>query len=435
LPGIKIDIRWLSYAKTTIANRALEKMHPAFSIIESLGFGVLLIDADTHQIVYANPTALKMSGHALHQIINANCHRLVCPAELGRCPITDLGNDVDNSERLLLRADGTTLPIIKTVVPTVMNGKHYLIESFVDNSERKSLGEKLIQKNTELAEALQEIKQTQSKLIHQEKLAGIGQLAAGVAHEINNPLGFIDSNFESLAKYLQTMTELIHQYQTVKTMLIKSEPGITEKIDAIDQFESKNKITRILDDVVDLLSESQDGLDRISKIVISLRTFARNDEQNQFAEFDLNQGLQNVLILTHNEIKYHANVHQELSDIPLIQAVGGHINQVLLNIILNAAQAIKVMDRQEIGQIKLSTWHDVKSVYCAIEDNGVGISSENMDSIFNPFFTTKPVGHGTGLGLSISYDIIVNRHKGEITVESEPGKGAKFTIKLPIKHC
>jgi len=301
-------------------------------------------------------------------------------------------------------------------------------------SERKYAEELLGQKNQEIEEAYAELKNTQFQVIQQEKLAGIGQLAAGVAHEINNPLGFVSSNMDSLSKYLPAMSELIRQYQSFKDMVKNKESGIEEKLEGIKQLEKSKKIDIILDDVMDLLNESKEGLDRINKIVISLRTFTRIDQQAEFREYNLKQELQNILLLARNEIKYHAEITLDFQEISSIQAIGGYINQVLLNIIMNAVQAIKTKDMKEMGTIEIKAWQEGKHVFCSIRDNGIGIKENYLKKIFDAFFTTKAVGEGTGLGLSISYDIIVNKHGGELFVDSKEGEGTIFTIKLPVEQ-
>lgn len=211
-------------------------------------------------------------------------------------------------------------------------------------------------------------------------------------------------------------------------------PQITEKVNQVVRFEKDQEIDYILDDLPDLFRDTNEGLYRMSKIVKGIRLFSRADQQQAFEAYDLNELIKNTLLVAHNEIKYYANVEESLGEIPAIEAIGGEINQVLLNLIVNAVQAIKEKDSEKMGIIRISTWYNTGFVYCAIEDSGIGVAAENMNRIFNPFFTTKPVGQGTGIGLSISYDIIVNRHHGEITVESHPGEGAKFTIKLPLKQ-
>lgn len=295
--------------------------------------------------------------------------------------------------------------------------------------------EELVQRNTQLAIALQDIELAQNNLIQQGKLAGIGQLAAGVAHEINNPLGFVTSNVEVLEEYFNAFSIVFAQYRELRSDIAAvDDPQIIAKVNQIVQLEKEQDLDYILTDIPDLFPDTRGGLNRMSKIVKGMGLFARVDHQQVFERYDLNKGLENTLLVAHNEIKHNATVEEHFGKIPEVEAIGGEINQVLLNLIFNAVQAIKEKYWEKQGTIKLSTWRDEQSIYCAIEDDGAGIKAENLGNIFNPFFTTKPVGQGTGMGLSISYKIIVNRHHGEIMVESELGKGTKFIIKLPIKH-
>jgi signal transduction histidine kinase len=295
--------------------------------------------------------------------------------------------------------------------------------------------EELREKNRELTRALEIITHTQNQLIQQEKLAGIGQLAAGVAHEINNPLGFVTGNVEMLEEYFIALRSVLAQYRELRSDFgtIEQLP-LKDKIDRVIRNEMDKDLDFILDDLPELLGDTVEGLNRITKIVKGMRLFSRIDQQRVYEQYDLIKGLHSALLMANNEIKHYARVEEWLEDIPAIEAVGGEINQVLLNLIVNAAQAVKAKENGETGVIKISIWHDEEFVYCAIEDSGVGIMPENLKNIFNPFFTTKTVGQGTGMGLSISYDIIVNRHNGEILVESSQGNGATFTVKLPISH-
>lgn len=304
------------------------------------------------------------------------------------------------------------------------------IENILKKSE-----EELMIKNKELVQALETVKHTQNKLIQQEKMAGIGQLAAGVAHEINTPLGLVTGNIEVLEEYCIAFNSLFNQYRELGTdfSAIKRLP-FKERTDQIMGEEIERELEFILDDLPTLFRDTLEGLNRMNKIVKGMRLFSHINQQRAFERYDLINGLNSTLLMAQNEIKYFATVEKQLQYIPPIEAVGEEINQVLLNIIVNAAHAIKGKDSEEKGVIKISIWSDMEFVYCAIKDNGAGIMPENLSSIFNPFFTTKAFGEGTGMGLSISYDIIVNGHNGEILVESSQGNGATFTVKLPIKH-
>lgn len=283
----------------------------------------------------------------------------------------------------------------------------------------------------ELSEMIEKLKETQIQLIQREKMAGIGQLAAGVAHEINNPLGYITSNVNTLRKYIEKYLDLMAIYkETIKLPLDK---GLEEYINAIEKlnsFEKENKIDYINEDIKELLKETSEGLNRIVKIVNGLRNFSRVDCKEDFTDYDLNQGIESTLLIANNSIKYYAEVKLELSTLPTIQVLGSEINQVILNLLVNAAHAVRDSGKQ--GIIGISTCDKGDFVSLEIEDSGVGILPENLTKIFEPFFTTKKVGEGTGLGLSIAYDIIVNKHKGKINVKSEVGKGTTFILELPI---
>ncbi len=313
-----------------------------------------------------------------------------------------------------------------------------LLNSFIDAKEdiftQKVLEKKLNERNEELQSTLKKLTQTQAQLIQQEKLAGIGQLAAGVAHEINNPLGFVSSNFETLEQYIRTYDEIIKIYLKLDELFSQvNDSEIQSAMEEVMKKREKEKFEYLQEDINELIEDTKDGIERISNIVKSMKIFSRIDKQDQLSEYDLNEGIKNTLVVANNEIKYCADVELSLGEIPKLIAIGGQINQVLLNIILNAAQAIKENHASEKGLIKMNTYCDNECVVCEIEDDGNGIPKEIGDKIFEPFFTTKPVGQGTGLGLSIVYDIIVNKHKGTINAESFEGKGAKFTIKLNFK--
>ena len=309
------------------------------------------------------------------------------------------------------------------------------LKNMLDNLELQveERTQELTRKNGELELAYNDLRNAQSQVIHQEKMASIGQLAAGVAHEINNPLGFVMSNFESLRKYTTRMVEVLiplRQFRDESTRL--DEKARAARAVALSELEKNQKIDYIIGDVESIFSETLDGLRRVGDIVKALRLFSRVDQQGEREDYDLNEGVHNTLIVARNEIKYIAEVRENLSVVPLISAVGGQINQVLLNLMLNAAYAIKEKTIDGLGVIEVATYFDDTSVYCSVSDNGKGIPEHIKKDIFNPFFTTKPVGKGTGLGLSISYDIIVNKHHGEISLDSVEGLGTKFLIRLPI---
>lgn len=274
--------------------------------------------------------------------------------------------------------------------------------------------------NHDLTEAYEHLKSTQSQMVHQEKMASIGQLAAGVAHEINNPTGFITSNLVSLKKYTARLIDHITFLE--KSLEPLSNPEMTQLLKA---QQKKIKLSFIQDDIDDLVNESLEGAERIKVIVQNLKSFSRVDD-SATAVADLHECLDSALSIAWNEIKYKASIEKDYQPIPRTYCSAQQLNQVFLNLMVNAAQAIKGQ-----GIITISTLEQQQWIIIKISDTGGGIPEENLSQIFDPFFTTKDVGKGTGLGLSICYEIIQN-HDGEISVDSQIGKGTTFTIKLPI---
>ena len=280
-------------------------------------------------------------------------------------------------------------------------------------SELASANAVLEQDRRELELLLSKVEEAQQQLLQSEKMAAIGQLAAGVAHEINNPVGFVNSNLGSLKTYVETLLTVISAY----------EAGDAAQI---SQVRAKADLDFLREDLPSLLAESQDGLNRVTKIVQDLKDFSRVDQAER-QQADLNAALESTLNVVANEVKYKAEVVRELGQIPAVDCVPAQINQVFMNLLLNAAQAI-----HDKGKIFIRSGLENNHVWFEIEDTGKGMSAEIQQRIFEPFFTTKPVGKGTGLGLSISYDIIVKKHGGRMDVRSQPDKGTCFRLWLPL---
>ena len=292
--------------------------------------------------------------------------------------------------------------------------------------------EKMVEERTsELKKALNNLQKTQSQLVQSEKMASIGQLAAGIAHEINNPTGYVSSNLNSLAEYVEDARSLIAKYRALISELKQDviteevQASISEKLDSIAELEGEIDIDFLLDDSENLIKESQEGSERIKKIVIDLKDFAHpGDQELKYA--DLNHNLESTLNIVWNELKYKATVTKDYGDLPEVQCYPQQINQVFMNLLLNAAQSI-----EKHGEIRIVTRAVDGYVEIKISDTGPGIPKEDLSKIFDPFFTTKGVGKGTGLGLNIAYNII-KKHKGTIDVESTVGKGTTFTIRIPV---
>ncbi|WP_293066990.1 ATP-binding protein [Okeania sp. SIO2B3] len=294
--------------------------------------------------------------------------------------------------------------------------------------------QELTEKNADLEQTLQQLKETQAQLIQNEKMVSLGQLVAGVAHEINNPVSFIYGNIKPARNYAEKLLDLLNLYHQYYP-----EPGdeITEKQDIID-------LEFIQEDFPDLLSSMEEGSKRIKEIVLSLRKFSRHDESQQ-KQVDIHEGIDSTLLILQNRLKPKVgfpriNIIKEYGDLPLVRCLAGQVNQVFMNIIANGIDALEM------------SWGQSNSLFCNIQpyikiktkvinkdwiaihitDNGMGIPEEVKNRIFDPFYTTKPVGKGTGLGLSLSYQIIVEKHQGKFYCNSVVGQGTEFAIELPV---
>lgn len=293
----------------------------------------------------------------------------------------------------------------------------------LENRVRKRTAE-LEGKNNELEVANQALKDTHAKLLHSEKMASVGVLAAGVAHEINNPVGFIMNNLATLNEYIEIYHRIIAEYEQA-THLSDSQKrqALLDKLQIWMQDQDYGFIST---DITELLKDSLYGTERIRDIVAGLKEFSHPEQADKFTMADLNQYIASTLKMLHNELKYKCQIFTELDNLPKTYCAPGQISQVLLNILVNAVHAI-----EEKGEIRIKSWEGQGLIHITIEDNGQGIEKEALTKLFDPFYTTKPVGQGTGLGLAISHGIISD-HNGEINVTSEPGKGSCFTISLPV---
>jgi signal transduction histidine kinase/DNA-binding response OmpR family regulator len=279
--------------------------------------------------------------------------------------------------------------------------------------------------HADLEKAYRDLQTAHSRMLQQEKMASIGQLAAGVAHEINNPLSYIVSNLSALGDYSRELA----QFQGALKGALRELTVVSPENDAsavFSRLQEEREVDFILADIEQLVAESMEGGKRMQQIVENLKSFARLDETG-YKMADLNQGLETTLNMVWNEIKNKAKVNRSYGDIPQIMCNPGQLNQVFMNLLLNAVQAI-----EHQGAIDIATRQAENFIFVTIADTGGGILPDQVDRIFEPFFTTKEVGKGTGLGLSIAYDI-VKKHGGEITVESRSGQGTRFTIQLPIQ--
>ncbi len=279
-----------------------------------------------------------------------------------------------------------------------------------------------------LAEQNEQLKSAQVNMLQAEKLASLGQLSAGVAHEINNPLSFVISNVKTLEDYIKSLIQVNSESKKLINLYQKGQlQDLQAQIDIIESINKTKDMDYILNDIDQLMDETKDGLSRVKEIVIGLRSFARTNE-DEFEIGDINDGIESTIRIVMHELKYRCQIEKCYGVLPKIKCKLGQLNQVFMNLLINAGQAI-----EEKGIVTIKTWTDEKNIYVSISDTGCGIKEENLKNLFDPFFTTKPIGKGTGLGLAVSYGIIVD-HNGQINVDSTLGKGTTFTITLPIER-
>lgn len=292
--------------------------------------------------------------------------------------------------------------------------------------------EQLVEQRTEaltlasqaLQQEIDERKQLQSQLIQSEKLASLGQMAAGVAHEINNPVGFVTSNLGTLESDFKQLQRMLDAYQQAEAALA---PG--DCLEQLSALRNELDLDFLKEDIPILIRESKDGIGRVTQIVKDLKNFSRVDNDEQWQWANLQQGIDSTLNIVASELKHKADVIKHYQPLPEIECLASQINQVVMNLVINAAQAMG----PERGTITLSNGVEGDRVWLEVADNGCGIAPHSLQKIFDPFFTTKPVGEGTGLGLSLSYGI-VKTHHGDISVSSEVGRGTTFRVVLPIRQ-
>lgn len=399
---------WQAFAAKAVAQREQTRLNRVNQVLlESAGEGILGLDG-TGQIVFSNPAAERLLRYG--------------PGELrGRSIVSIAGSALDPRktttpsgffhEAQFVRRDNSSVAVSFTYVPILELGSQSgAVMTFNDISARKAFEQQLVAEKEAQTKLIKLLEDAQNQLLQAEKMASIGQLAAGVAHEINNPVGYVSSNLGSLKQYVEELLALA-----------ESRPASAAATPAPVQPD----LQFIKHDIRQLLQESEEGINRVKQIVQDLKDFSHVDS-SAWSVVDLRRGLDSTLNIVHNEIKYKAEVIKEYGALPLVECLAAQINQVFTNLLVNAAQAI-----EERGTIWVRTGQAGAWLWVEIEDNGKGIAPEHLGRIFEPFFTTKPVGKGTGLGLSVSYGI-VEKHGGRIEVTSELGKGTRFRVWLPV---
>lgn len=311
--------------------------------------------------------------------------------------------------------------------------KESLLRQIINDLENS---QKEVKEKRQLEQTLIELKRTQSQLVHAEKMSSLGQLVAGVAHEINNPVNFIHGNLTYLEDYAQNLLNVVQLYQHHYPNPVAEIQG---QADAID-------LAFLQEDLLKIVTSMKLGTERIRNIVLSLRIFSRMDEA-QFKSVDIHEGIDSTLLILQHRLKKkqeHSEIQviRNYGNLPLVECYAGQLNQVFMNILVNAIDAIEELNqkrtlpeiKENSSQITISTSViDAQWVQIAIADTGLGITEEIQEQIFNPFFTTKPIGKGTGMGMAISDQIITEKHGGKLMFFSTPGRGTEFVIHIPIK--
>jgi signal transduction histidine kinase len=426
----KISVILKSEKYLEIQNVELEQEQEELkSLLNKISVGIMIVGKDK-KIHWANDNSMTMvGGDSIESLRDTYCYNVMHCTDVEKvsCPYWDVGLNIVNEETTLKHRNGEDLHILKSVQHIIWNNEEALLESFIDISNRKIAEIALENANKELTLNIAKIKNIQKQLVHSEKMASIGQLAAGVAHEINNPTGFITNNLVTMAEYIQVFKKVFTQLEILKESIVeKNTDLVNSTLETIKEIESAEDLSFIIDDSFLLISESSDGARRIKDIVNGLRDFARKDSVS-LKEGNLNKIIEAALRLTSNELKYNCKIFKELGAISNILCHEDQLTQVFINLFVNSSHAFT-----DQGEITIKTWEEDKYIIAKVCDTGHGIPEENLTKLFDPFFTTKEVGKGTGLGLSISHGIIED-HGGTIEVESTLGKGTCFTIRIPAK--
>ena len=403
------------------------------TILDAIQTGMVLIDAESRVVVDVNPAILAMLDARREDIIGASCLGRVCLAPAGGCPLVNLGQAVAKSERLICRKGREPLPVLATAVSIVLGGRKHILESFVDISERKKAEAELLAHRERLEELVNErtkkLVEAERQVLQGEKLASVGRLAAGVAHEINTPIQYVGDNLRALADFYGDIKKIVDQYRELAGLIAAQDCGFGV-VERIREAERECDVDFILDDAPKAIAQGLEGVERVAKIVRAMKDFS-HVKGGTLAMADINHCLQSTLTVARNEYKYVADLFTEFGELPMVECYPSELNQVFLNMLINAAHAIA--DTGTRGRITVTTQAGGDWVEVAIADTGCGIKEEIRSKIYEPFFTTKEVGRGTGQGLYIAHQIVVGKHGGTIKCESTVGSGTTFRIRLPVQ--
>jgi PAS domain S-box-containing protein len=432
LSSVRLAGTWnaIGIVRDVSARKAAEVEQRRLSeALRQLQEAVIIVDTALN-FAYVNPAFTQLFGYDAEEVSGRSVAMLAPPhgtttLRPDEVVQTTRSAGAFRGEVLRRAKDGRLIPVLLNVAP--VRGDDGTIVNFVgtmsDLTELKQAEAEIRARVDELTNINDELGKAQSQLLQSEKMASIGLLSAGVAHEINNPVGFIKSNLQTLDRYLAEFEQVFDAYGRVE-----AETGAAAAFAGVERLKREIDFDYVRADVKSLLAESHDGIERVVKIIRDLKDFSRTDTQEAWREEDIHQGLDSTLNVVWNQLKYNCEVKKEYGELPPVECVLSQLNQVFMNLLVNAAQAI--VGR---GSISVRTGCSGDRVWIEIADTGTGIPPEHLQRIFDPFFTTKPVGKGTGLGLSVSYSI-VQKHHGTIDVESEAGRGTTFRIWLPVRQ-
>jgi len=390
--------------------RGLEESESRFrKLVETMADGIMVL-SEGGKVLFTNPALEKILGKKAEKL-----RAQIFGFELKDGQVHEI--DVIRGE------EGKGVAEMR-VVETEWGGEKSYLASLRDVTQMKRTQEELRELNERLTIANRTLQEAQASVVQTERLAAVGQLAAGVAHEINNPTAFVLSNFQSLSKCLGTLFE---SYKRLKISYL----GITdiEGAESLKKYEKEHEISFLWQDSSDIMDECLEGIDRVSKIVRDLRVFA-GDSSEKSVEVNLNEVVNSTLSMIKNQVSFKATLKTDLGELPAIKGDPGRISQVFLNLVMNAVQALPEGKTSE-NEIQIRTWSDEYTVHLSVRDTGLGIHTDVLPRVFDPFFTTKPVGEGTGLGLAISYDII-RKHGGHICLENNKDGGTTANVTFPV---
>lgn len=428
--GCFIDITKRQQIETELRQKQAQYRN----IFEAVTDGLIICNLETGKVVAANSTACKMHGYSKAEFIGIHSTVFIHPGYhylfANFLKLISSGASFE-AQAIDICKDGSTLHVDVKGVKCIYNGKPHGLAIVRDITQRQLAEEKIRQQTKTLQLALNKLKNTQAKLVQSEKMSSLGQMVAGVAHEINNPVNFIHGNLKPACEYVTDLLGLLALYQQHYP---QPHPEIQAEIETVE-------LDFLQEDLVKILTSMQEGTTRIREIVLSLRNFSRLDEAD-FKKANIHEGIDSTLMILNNRLKAKPNspeiqiIKQYDSLLPYIECYPGQLNQVFLNILANSIDALedKIKKNNSFNsQITINT-ELIKSNYIriSIADNGCGIPANIQTKLFDPFFTTKEVGKGTGLGLSISYQIIVEKHRGKLYCHSQPGKGTEFIIEIPV---